>query len=385
MNLLFLHTSSILGGSERSFLDLLNGISRDPSFELTIALPSDGPLREEAQAIAPQSRLARIPFPGYTERATQKNPWLSLLLLATAAAPLGRYIQSYKTLLQSRQIDCVYSNGIKCHLSSLLLRRFRDFRLVWHLQDFFPTVPYVRAFLNLHKRGPDAVIANSNAVLEQFREIMPKHWTPNLSTVYNAVDPNTYQPGRFESNEIVVTIVGMLTPWKGQHLFIQAATELSRLFPEAKFMIVGDEVYKTQGETGYKSHLQDLVRSGGIEDRVEFTGFVRDLSGIYARSDIVVHASLKPEPFGRVIIEAMSCQKAVVATRGGGVPEIIRDGVDGVLVDMGNASQLSAAIRRLIEKKDLRESLGRQARARVLSQFTSSHFSSQIIEILRCL
>ncbi|MEQ1876991.1 MAG: glycosyltransferase family 4 protein [Bdellovibrionia bacterium] len=385
MNPLFLHTSSILGGSERSFLDLLTRLAPEWAVEPVIVLPSEGPLREEVHAIAPQAKILKIPFPGMSERATQKHPWYSLLLMLGSAGKLKNYFTELGTVIDSRQINTVYTNGIKCHLTSLVLKRKRDFKLIWHLQDFFPELAYVKAFMAFHGKGPDAVIANSNAVLDKFKPLMPKAWTPKLSTVYNAVDQSSYRPGRFESPEVTVTIVGMLTPWKGQHLFIRAATELAPHFPEAKFLIVGDEMYRTHGERGYKKHLRDLVRSGGLEGRVEFTGFLRDLTGVYARSDIVVHASLKPEPFGRVIIEAMSCEKAVIATRGGGVPEIVRDGVDGILVDMGDGRQLTAAIRRLLEKKDLRSSLGRQARQRVLGQFTADRFAAQINTILRSL
>jgi glycosyltransferase involved in cell wall biosynthesis len=100
----------------------------------------------------------------------------------------------------------------------------------------------------------------------------------------------------------------------------------------------------------------------GVSDVVESNGHVRDVFGLLARTDVAVHASTQPEPFGRVIAEAMISGVAVVATKGGGAGEIILDGETGLHVPMGDAEKVADAIERLLRDAELRRSLGEGTR-----------------------
>src|SRR6266404_5373723 len=127
-------------------------------------------------------------------------------------------------------------------------------------------------------------------------------------------------------------MIGMLLPWKGQTVFLRAAARVLERFPHACVLVVGGP---PSGGEGYARELRNLARELGIGDRVIFTGLRSDVADILPVLDIVVHASVDPEPFGRVIIEAMALRRPVVASRAGGPTEIIEDGKTGLLVAPG--------------------------------------------------
>ncbi len=150
------------------------------------------------------------------------------------------------------------------------------------------------------------------------------------------------EPGtklRVPSSEI--GLVGRISPWKGQHIFIRAAALVHQRFREARFFIIGAALF---GEDQYEQEIRRLPGELGIEGIVEFSGFRSDVKQAIAELDLVVHASTQGEPFGQVIIEGMAAGKPVVATDGGGVPEIVEDGHTGILVPMGNVQAMADAI-----------------------------------------
>jgi len=107
-------------------------------------------------------------------------------------------------------------------------------------------------------------------------------------------------------------------------------------------------------------------------------GFRKDVAELIERLDLLVHASTIGEPFGQVILEGMAAAKAVVATRGGGVPEFVEDGVTGLLVPMGDAPALAAAMTQLLANRNLRLEMGIRARRHVIEAFTIQHTADKV-------
>jgi glycosyltransferase involved in cell wall biosynthesis len=130
-----------------------------------------------------------------------------------------------------------------------------------------------------------------------------------------------------------------------------------------------------------------MTKTLGIEHAIEFTGFVNDVPARVANLDILVHASTTGEPYGQVIIEGMAAGKPVIATNGGGVPEIVVAGVTGLLVSMDSVDEMTEAIRYLLSDPNVCLRMGRNGRARVLEQFTvnqTAHAVEQVYqELLR--
>ena len=200
------------------------------------------------------------------------------------------------------------------------------------------------------------------------------HSAPHDGTSVGAIAPD----GERDGGPPRVALVGRLCRWKGQHVFLEAAAQIGKAFPEARFQVVGSALFE---EHDYERELHELVRTLKVEERVEFTGFRDDVSALIGAADIMVHASITGEPFGQVVIEGMAAGKPVVATDGGGVPEIVVDGVTGVLVPMRDAQSMAAAICRLLADPALARRMGQLGRQRVLEHFLIQHTADKVQQI----
>jgi glycosyltransferase involved in cell wall biosynthesis len=173
--------------------------------------------------------------------------------------------------------------------------------------------------------------------------------------------------------------VGRLAPWKGQREFLEAARLVATEWPEARFLVVGDVAFDGPS---YRDALRRLVRRLGLEDRVIFTGWRRDVPVVLAAADVLVHSSVLPEPFGLVIVEAMAMERPVVASRLGGPGEIVRDGHEGVLVDPRHPEEIAEALLRLAADPALRTCMGRTGRVRALGCFGAERFVQEMEAVL---
>jgi glycosyltransferase involved in cell wall biosynthesis len=171
-----------------------------------------------------------------------------------------------------------------------------------------------------------------------------------------------------------VGIFGRIVGWKGQKQFIEAAALVSER-SNAQFFVVGET---TDGEDDYYSEVLRTIKNLGLGDRVVFTGYVESVYDYYALMDVVVHASILPEPFGRVVLEAMSQGKPVIAATLGGPRECITEGEDGFLVDPWDRDALANRILQVIQDAQLREKLGRAAKHKVEQHFGKQAYGTRI-------
>ena len=139
--------------------------------------------------------------------------------------------------------------------------------------------------------------------------------------------------------------------------------------PNTKALIVGAPD-STPSNQAYYQKLQQLVSELRLSDHVVFTGFRTDVSSIMAASDIVVHSSSEPEPFGRVVVEALLAGRPVVATAAGGVLDIVEDQVTGLLVPPKNAALMAKAIQQLLQNREQARAIGQRAQQRSKERFS---------------
>ncbi|HEY0874659.1 MAG TPA: glycosyltransferase, partial [Vicinamibacterales bacterium] len=132
-----------------------------------------------------------------------------------------------------------------------------------------------------------------------------------------------------------------------------------------------------------RDELDALVRHRGISARVGFTGAIHDMPAAYRALDIVVHASTRPEPFGLVIAEAMSCGRAVVAAPAGGAGELFADGVNAIAAHGGDPEALANALEQLIDQPERRLALGSAARQHAVQAFGRPRFAHALSTALR--
>ena len=163
--------------------------------------------------------------------------------------------------------------------------------------------------------------------------------------------------------DTVVGIIARFDPVKDHHTFFLAAAEVLKFMPSTRFLVIGDGSLKIE--------LQQFVKTLGIKSHVIFTGVIHNIATILPALDISVLCS-KYEACPNVLLESMAYKKPVVATKVGGIPEIVVDGVTGILVPPGNPPLLTNAILKLASDDNLRQKMGEEGFKRVKCKFSLS-------------
>ena len=211
-----------------------------------------------------------------------------------------------------------------------------------------------------------------------------------LAAVHNAVDAAHFNPDPMPRGLArarwgippgvpLVGLVGRLIPFKGHDDLLQALALGRGPLAAAHVLIVGAETDETRA---YASALRSRAAALGLAGRVHFTGLQTDVRPIYADLDALAVPSWE-EPFGLVVVEAMAMRVPVAAYRAGGIPEIVRDGVDGLLAAPRATGELAAALERLLGDAVLRRRLGAAGRERASTQFTPEGQARDVAALYR--
>ncbi|MFC1632054.1 lipopolysaccharide heptosyltransferase II [Candidatus Omnitrophota bacterium] len=173
----------------------------------------------------------------------------------------------------------------------------------------------------------------------------------------------------------IIGVVGRLSPIKGHKYFLEALARVARTLPRVKGLIVGD------GKENYKEELKMLVRRLSLDKYVEFSGRVNDVAQVYKQLDLLVLPTVTQEAFGRVLIEAGASGIPVIATKVGGVVDIIEDGTNGILVAPGDSDDLARAMLNIFEQPKLTEKIILQGRKKVEQQFSLRKMAEKTIAV----
>lgn len=368
MKILALNPSAFVGGAEISLVDVLDAL-KARGHEIVLACPPGGSLENLARSRALE--VADWSIPASLRRVGRNSP---VRTLGTALAGAFRSGMSLVNLIRVANPDVVYSNGIKSHLvASAVFLRFRV-PIVWHVRDFVSARRVSVLLFAAARFTRVRVIANSGAVAAEWREKGIA-----VTVVHNGFRPSEISCPAQPSPSIPVRLIaaGILAPWKGFDVILRACA----LLPEHlswTLTICGDEIYETHGHTGERDRLSTLACTLGLQDRVAFLGMVPDLLPYFQQSDILLHSSIRPEPFGRVVAEAMLSFLPVIASNGGGIPEFVRNGVDGLLYEMGNADRLADAIVKLASDSILRRKMGTAGQERIARDFSIARTAAAV-------
>src|SRR5579859_1663538 len=183
----------------------------------------------------------------------------------------------------------------------------------------------------------------------------------------------------------LIVCVARLMRWKDQATLLEALAQLGHGFPHVCLALAGaDKDISPDGNGSYRDYLSRRARALNIENRVRFVGYLSRLEMplFYAAADIVAHPAIG-EPFGLAVIEGMFCARPVVAVGAGGIPEIIRDGIDGLLVPPGQPAAMAAALRRVLSDPALAARLAAAGRERVLTHYTPALQAAGMLDIYR--
>ena len=168
-------------------------------------------------------------------------------------------------------------------------------------------------------------------------------------------------------NSFTVGLVGLLIPWKGQEIFLDAAKLLKQEIPNLKMLIIGGTPDDCQD---YEKMLKQRVKAEGLNDIVQFTGHSTNMPEVYNSLDIVVSASTSPEPLGTVVIEAMAMGRPLIGPDHGGAKEMMTHEKTGLLFEPGKPKSLAEMILKLYKNPELRQSFSQNARKNALQIFS---------------
>lgn len=389
IRVLFFDHTAAQSGAEIAMLNLVRNLDTRKTTPVVV-FGADGPVAEQMRPVAETHIL---PMPSAVRGAKKDSLGIRSLLDVRATFGGLAYIWRLAAFIRQSNVDLVHTNSLKADVIGGIAGRLAGRPVVWHVRDRidedYLARPAVRAFRLLCRWVPRFVIANSWATMQS---VYPDAAANSSSSSgangkgSNAVvhdgTPWPFPASRTaERNGVFrIGLIGRISPWKGQHVFLRAAAQVSRKFPNARFYIVGSALF---GEAEYDRQVRSLTESLGITSVVTFTGFRSDVPNVIADMDLIVHASTTGEPFGQVIIEGMAAGKPVIATNGGGVPEIVEDGKTGILVPMGDAEAMAEAISRIVADPGLAADLGARGWERVRDHFTIEHKARKVEAVYR--
>jgi glycosyltransferase involved in cell wall biosynthesis len=340
-----------IGGCEQHGLALLTRLDRD-RFEPWLACFEAEP--DEATPMVPMFKAAGVRT--IDLRARRR----------TDPAALLRFGQ----LLRRGRFDVVHAHSFRTELASMLYGRVPGLapivvRTVHNVDEFYVSPRYA-ALARLSARGLDRIVAISDAVAEYLRHDagLPDE---KLVRIYYGIDPSPYDPTTPPPSRRPIGdplrrptlgVVARLAPQKGHRVLFDALPAVRDAVPDVHARLIGHEELSTTVE------LRAYAVERGGADLVAFEGFRADIAQVMADLDVFVLPSLW-EGFELVLLEAMAAGRPVVASAVGPIPEIVVDGVTGLLVPPGDSTALAAAIVRLLRDPELASALGRAGRARV--------------------
>jgi glycosyltransferase involved in cell wall biosynthesis len=357
-----------IGGSYFSLLFLVAGLDRT-RFEPIVVFAAPTPL--EPRFAAAGIRTLVVP-PATPDRDSK----LAGTVLAKAVNFMRGFVAEplrLARLLRRERIDLVHlNNSIRRNHAWMVAARLLRIPCITHERGI--NLGFKRRDARM-ARGLRAVICISGAVRDNFIErglgALP------LVTIYNGLDPAQMRVTRTPEDvraELgvgpatrLVGIVGNIKPWKGQEVVVRAIALLAAEFPDVVCVLIGDT---SPGEVSYREQLTVLARELGIGERVRITGYRSDVANYINVLDVQIHASIDPEPFGRVLLEGMALAKPLAASRGGAVPEIVAHGETGLLFEPGNPRSLADELGALLRDPARARAMGAAGQKRLDAEFS---------------
>ena len=374
---------ALVGGNQRTLFYMLEHIDRN-RFEPVVVSPMRTEFVERVREAGIECLVMEPPpsVSRYGGRALRDGPFAKL----RSAFDLARYNLRIARLLRERPFDVVYANSIRAVLFVALAARLTRTPLLWYIKGELQNPWLDRLGFAVSDRILFFCEANRDdtplSAVEKYRR--------KIGILRIGIDPaDIHDVERRDKSQVrrdlaidprcVNTIVlGQLYRPKGQHFAIEALASIVKDHPNVRLYIVGEHVIDEY--RGYRDELDALVAKHGLSEHVVFTGWRTDALDILALMDIVLHPSLS-EGFGRAVLEAMALGKPVVASRVGGLREIIRHGENGFLMDVGDVAGLTSAWRALVTQPALRETLSREARRDVFSSYLLADKIARLAEI----
>ncbi|MCL6592019.1 MAG: glycosyltransferase [Firmicutes bacterium] len=347
-----------MGGTEKHLLDLVRAFSGKDQVWL---LAPPGETLEQFTA----ELVHYTPFPR-----------LDLKLIPGLRA----FFRGLKKILTEQEIDLIHIHGAP-ELMWLVRMVCRKVPILFTVHGFHGPLKgwdyWVCARFCSHFATRVIAVAEAEAEILKAKGVKPGLVRTILNGVPDPLKRSYNKPEALETlpmDSLIVGVIARLETTKGVHFLLQAVAALAPKFPKLRVVIVG------AGSKG--DELRVLAETLGIAGRVIFTGYQPEIHNFLYYYQILVIPSLH-EALPLVLIEGMAQQKPIIATTVGGIPEVVEDGVNGLLVPPGDIPALASALERLIGDPLMQDRLGKQARKTYEREFTAEHMVAQTEEVYR--
>lgn len=385
---LFVNTRSALGADVAVHLTLICNF--DPArCDVTVATNSratDAAHTLEILRRVPGLRIVALNL-GYELAGRGKIG--KLLGAAGNAAALLFSLVRLIWLVWTRGIDIIHSTDRpRDALVSTLLARLTGRKNVLHIHiKWYPKIGRATTWA---LKKCDAVLAISQFV----RRSLVEGGVPDekIYTALNATDPDEFDPAKHPPGALrshlglapdapLVGIIARIMVWKGHLELVEALAKVREQIPNVRLVIVGKEdLLAVNSADSYTAKVKQRITALGLQETVIWAGWFDNMADVFADLDVVCVPSWE-EPFGLVVTEAMAMERAVAAFDAGALPEIITDGVEGVLVPTKDTDALAEAIVGLLNDPARRRELGKRGRERVRRQFTPRRQADEVAAI----
>ena len=371
-NILFVHQSAELYGSDKVLLSLVVGIDRQ-LFQPIVLLPNKGPLFDIL--VEKGIEVYDVPLIKIS-RATLKPSGLISLPKAIYAS-----MQAMKKILNGKSIHLVHSNTIAI-LSGALWAKFNNIPHVWHVHEMIlHPKPVKHLFPYLLNLLADVVACNSKATMNLLVETKPTLVSKcmiiwNGMTRDEPVDPNKRDSVReklgIKTHDRLVLLMGRINRWKGQDLLVKAAEILrAQGINDVRYLLVGSP---PPNQHFFLDNLQNQINTSTVKDSFSILQFQGEIWPIWDACDIAVIPSTEPEPFGMVALEAMAASKPVIAAGHGGLTDIVIHGETGLLFTPNRAEELAAALLQLLNDEASQLTMGQAGERRYKEVFNLENY-----------
>lgn len=370
INILFIHQSADLYGSDKTLLLLLTKLDTS-KFNPVVVIPIDGPLRDELEQrnitviIAPVLKLYRKMF-------TPKNMGLFFKQIKAGIATLDKLNEEYK-------FDLIYSNTLAVLLGMFYAKK-RKIKHIWHVHEIIVHPKMIaHIFPKLLNKYADVVVCNSKATMNNL-VLRQKELVNKTQVIHNGLKPLSddfvkisKEDLGFEKDDLVITLIGRINRLKGHKWLLNTFINNFQNNKNVKLVFVGSPVV---GQEYYLEEIEGIIKDKRLDDSVKILGFKKDLRPILNITDLLAVPSTEAESFGLVALEAMLAKKPVVGSNHGGLTEIIVDNETGFLVEPNNETELANAIQKLLSNKELRADFGIKGYERALKEFSEEKYIS---------
>ena len=368
LNILFIHQSADLYGSDKTLLQSLTYIDKT-KFNPVVVIPIDGPLKEE---------LEKINIEVYI------NPVLKLYRNVVSPKNSIKFLREYKTAIQFldtlnkiHKFDIVYSNTLAVSLGMIYAKK-RKIKHIWHVHEIIVHPKIIATiFPKLLNKYADSIVCNSEATQHNLIERQPQIKAKSI-VIHNGVEPkiefqNTFSKSDFgfNSEDLIITLIGRINRLKGHKLLLNSFINNFADQKNIKLLFVGSPVL---GQENYLYEVEEIIKTNNLTEKVKILPFTKNLNSIWQITDIAVIPSTEAESFGLVAVEAMIAKKPVIGSNHGGLTEIIINNETGILVEPNNESELTTAIQQLVDNPKIRLDMGEKGQQRAIETFSIASY-----------